>query len=325
METCKSAVYAYDTATGKEKKVYDAPTDTILSKCAVNPIDEKIYCTAKDYVTRMDSDKMRYVAKLASYSNAVTFSDDGTFYYEGQGYNGLYKVPEKEYEDKLDSLPDYEAEDDSIKDYSEDDPITENLEGAQDLLAVQSDFGDGEKEYLVILNVMWDVYLVDLSNEYEVTKLETTGDKDGTPMGFSKGWGLQNRIFFSEDTGMGTYEVKEVKIKEKTALIERKEPSETATKASGLACKIAIIPPKWARSPRSAPVTTPAPPAAPGRCINQNFIHKNPCGCASTTRCQRCSIKTHCSGKASAVTANADQTECICACSGGASGPDCSS
>merc|ERR1719453_2960073 len=122
----------------------DVPSDAKLSACDVNPFDSVMYCTVNSYLARFDRRNLRYVAKLATGSTAATFDEDGNFYYEGQGYSGLYKVA------GLDKLEDYENQDDGdVTDFSDDDPIADSISGAQDLVYFKSNLeGDGEKRYL---------------------------------------------------------------------------------------------------------------------------------------------------------------------------------
>jgi hypothetical protein len=277
-------------ATGSFVKAFDVPkannADLVLTACSLNPMDEKMYCaTSTQYLVRFDKDNVGYVAKLPASTSAMTFTPGyaSELFYEGSGYSGLYKTSATELADATA----YTAGDNNnnLVDLSDDDTVAANIEGAQDLVITQSALEeDGQtRTYLVAMNVLWEVYVVRVSDGgIQTWKLSTTGDKSGTPTMFSSGFSLENRVFFSEDTGMGTYEVADIDLKTKTASISRLGPSAMTSKSDGVQCPDSKVPEQWKK--QTPPTNTPTLP--PSKCL-PGFVQKNPCGCQTTVRCAK--------------------------------------
>jgi len=289
-----------DPSTGKSSKVFDVPSLRTLNSCQINPIDSVIYCVTDKYLVRFDQRTFRYVAKLAAGSVASTFSPEGIFYYEGVGYSGLYKTG------RLENLPDFENPDDTdLTSLSGADQIVGNIEGAEDLVFSTSDLErDGSKEYLITLNVMWQVIVVKASTGKMWTLTTDGHDGLGSPMGFGSAWMIENRIFFAEDASMGVFEVTDIDLAEKTATVSRIGGSSTITMNDGIQCPDTKASPAWTttttsttttttedgrrRRRRTDAPTTKAPPteAQPGQCL-PGFVKKTPCSCQQSVRCQR--------------------------------------
>jgi len=286
-----------------------------ITACALNPADESMYCALNTlYLVKFDDQQIGYVAKLAKGTSAMTFGYggwDGELFYEGSSYAGLYKIGA----DNLDgtsiaNLPVY-ANQGSLQntagDVSDDDPIdSEGLSGAQDLVATDADLeGDGkstnaDKQYLITMNVVWEVFVVRAHGGYKKWKLATTGDKLGAPTSFGSGWALEDedgsmRYVFAEDSGMGNYEVKDINLKEGTATIKRMGAahpplnpqsgspvikSSQNSKMPGTQCTHSKLPKLWKAQ------ETNKPTFAPSKCL-PGYVEKNPCGCRTTTRCAK--------------------------------------
>merc|ERR1719443_272943 len=82
--------------------------------------------------------------------------------------------------------------------------------------------------------------------------------------GFGSGWSMENRLFFTEDGGMGTFEVKDIDLKKKTAQVGLNAPSGVAgcndgcKENDGMTCSDTKVPKMWAQSSQTTLTTTVA-------------------------------------------------------------------
>lgn len=227
------------------KKSWTDPPFNCINSCAINPLNNVIYCTMEinnrgSFLVTIDKTKVGYVAKVPGWMYAGTFDMQGTFYMYGSA--GL------SYIENVVKMPIYESYNQlgGGQRYNGPHKLEEKL-GA-DLVVVTANLGvqgKGQKQYLMSVRD-GHLLVVLFSGDNSIAQWKLVGE--GLPESeqtWGSAWNFRNKIYFAPDSGAGVYQLLTSSIsltKGTPAKFKKAGKSQTTTWNDGFSCITDISP-----------------------------------------------------------------------------------
>jgi hypothetical protein len=218
----------------------DPPFNSINS-CAINPLDNIIYCTMEidnrgSFLVRIDSTKVGYVAKVPGWMYAGVFDIDGTYYMYGNA--GLSFIT------MVTGMPAYTSYHQLGGGQAYNGPHAVESMGA-DMAVLKADLeGTGVKTYLLSVEGSM-LRVVRASEGFPPAQWKLVG-KGLPPMTQTWGtaWNFREKIYFAPDLGIGVYEldIKSMKLLNGTAEFKMAGKSQSTAWNDGFSCINEISP-----------------------------------------------------------------------------------
>jgi len=223
-----------------DKSWTDPPFNSINS-CAINPIDNIIYCTMEidgrgSFLVRIDSTKVGYVAKVPGWMYSGVFDLTGTYYIAGN--DGLSSIT------KVARMPAYTSylQLGGVQVFSD----IQQVEGmGADMAALKANLeGTGPKTYLLsVENNMLSVVRPIEGSKNKKWLLVGKGLPQMTQV-WGSAWNFRGKVYFAPDSGAGVYQLltQTIDLEKGTAKFTKAGKSQTTTWNDGFSCINEISP-----------------------------------------------------------------------------------
>jgi len=224
-----------------------------INACAINPVDSILYCAMnikkdEDYLVRIDTKALAFVAKLPGLQYAGTFDVAGNYFCSGPG--GVWKIA------RAQSLPSSPTRTGALLDDSKASPFKGERGGiGWDIVSMKVNLdGNGDKTYVLgmhghiaelVMNVESD------PKQFKIVQLKASGLPEECN-GWGSAWIFKTDIFYSCNEGSGVFQLDpgSIELEKKTVKFYKAGISEKTGSNDGMNCPNSRSPFKPVLPPR---------------------------------------------------------------------------